>query len=377
MRTRRRPAPTGRMRRVTPSSSVRSLLALLLLSLAWLSSPRTAAAHGSGVLLFSDGSRVLVGSYTFENASGGVARGAWAQIVAGQFHRSEFPGFNAVGTGLPAPYLPLGGQVDVGFALVPIPGLESNIGYWDGEGAASFGPVPAGERVLVQRGTGSGFVTAVAEGTDTVVPGFTLFRTNSGFVTHAHVDFFLLGAKGTGVAPSDAIYLIAMVPQVAGLQDGEIVFLLYGKGAGQGAMDAALSWVDTWLVPDCSDRADNDGDGLRDFGLDPDCASADQLIETPLTDGDEDGVPDFFDNCTLAPNPDQTDTDEDGFGNRCDADFDQSGAVNFADLARLRAGFFGAEALLDLTGDGVVNFADLALVRSMFLAAPGPSGVVP
>jgi len=49
-------------------------------------------------------------------------------------------------------------------------------------------------------------------------------------------------------------------------------------------------------------------------------------------------------------NPEQRDTDTDGYGNRCDADFDNS---------------------------GFVNFADLAIFRQLFGAAPGPSGRVP
>ena len=89
-------------------------------------------------------------------------------------------------------------------------------------------------------------------------------------------------------------------------------------------------------------------------------------------DLDVDGVPDDTDNCTLVANADQRDTDGDGFGNRCDPDFDQNSVVNFADLARLKQKFFQSDPLTDLNGDGVVNFADLAILKASFFRAPGP-----
>src|SRR5215510_7046854 len=42
-------------------------------------------------------------------------------------------------------------------------------------------------------------------------------------------------------------------------------------------------------------------------------------------DGDADGVPDTVDNCVLTPNPAQLDSDHDGYGNACDADYDNGG----------------------------------------------------
>jgi hypothetical protein len=73
----------------------------------------------------------------------------------------------------------------------------------------------------------------------------------------------------------------------------------------------------------------------------------------------------------------QRDTDGDGYGNVCDADFDQDGLVNFADLATLKRSFYGLYASADLDGDGVVNFRDLVRLKSRFLRAPGPSGLHP
>ncbi len=98
---------------------------------------------------------------------------------------------------------------------------------------------------------------------------------------------------------------------------------------------------------------------------------------TPGTDADGDGVLDTNDNCTLIPNPNQRDTDNDGFGNICDPDLNNDGVVNAADLALLREVFFTNDADADFNGDGNVNAEDLAIMRSFFFKAPGPSSSAP
>ena len=128
------------------------------------------------------------------------------------------------------------------------------------------------------------------------------------------------------------------------LQGGRSYLLRVVRGNGQGSFqwDYALAWV------------------LRE-----------------LPDGDGDGVADPNDNCVLESNPDQADGDQDGFGDLCDADIDNNGIVNFADVAVLRAAFGTASASADLNSDGVVNFLDLAFLKSRFGQAPGPSGLAP
>ncbi len=94
-------------------------------------------------------------------------------------------------------------------------------------------------------------------------------------------------------------------------------------------------------------------------------------------DTDSDGIKDFVDNCMSVANADQRDTDRDGYGNRCDGDFNNDRTVNFADLAALKARFFTSDPAFDLSGDGTVNFLDLALLKAMFFTSPGPSGLLP
>ena len=100
-------------------------------------------------------------------------------------------------------------------------------------------------------------------------------------------------------------------------------------------------------------------------------------------DRDGDGVPNASDNCTDVANPDQFDSNADGFGNACDPDLNNDLIVNQADLADLKQCFFSQPGSprwspdCDFTGDGIVNFIDLLLVRDLFFGAPGPSCLAP
>jgi uncharacterized protein (TIGR03790 family) len=110
-------------------------------------------------------------------------------------------------------------------------------------------------------------------------------------------------------------------------------------------------------------------------------------IQRPVTaapeDRDGDSVPDGLDNCLVLPNPEQRDTDGDGFGNLCDADFDGDGRVTTSygarppgDLERLERavarGFYIPR--FDLDGNGAVDAADLAIASIGLYLPPGPSG---
>ncbi len=103
--------------------------------------------------------------------------------------------------------------------------------------------------------------------------------------------------------------------------------------------------------------------------------AVDLIISDAVVDTDEDGVQDPQDNCQFVANSDQLDTDADGFGNVCDADFNNNCIVNIVDLGLFRTAFFSSDSLYDLNGDGIVNVVDLGSLRSLFLQPPGPSGV--
>ena len=106
-------------------------------------------------------------------------------------------------------------------------------------------------------------------------------------------------------------------------------------------------------------------------------------LQVALLDTDSDGIPDIRDNCTLIPNPDQLDSNGDGFGNVCDPDLNNDNQVDATDLAMLRAvlntssGDAGYNPDADLNGDNTINMADVQVLRNFFFGVPGPSGLVP
>ena len=97
--------------------------------------------------------------------------------------------------------------------------------------------------------------------------------------------------------------------------------------------------------------------------------------DSVIIDADTDGVSDAIDNCTLVANPDQLDSDSDGFGNVCDADINNDCSTNYIDFVILSQQFQTTDKDADLNGDGIVNFEDVFLFTQRFLIIPGPSAM--
>jgi hypothetical protein len=95
------------------------------------------------------------------------------------------------------------------------------------------------------------------------------------------------------------------------------------------------------------------------------------FLQTFDTDGD--GALDDTDNCALVPNPSQLDADGDGFGNACDADLNNDGAVGLDDInAILGAAGTANNPAADINGDGWVGLDDASAALGMLGTAPGP-----
>ena len=109
------------------------------------------------------------------------------------------------------------------------------------------------------------------------------------------------------------------------------------------------------------------------------------------TDSDGDGVPDRVDNCVDVPNAGAAscDSDQDGYGNACDGDFDNDGASDGTDFG---AGHFltdfvsgtesknaaGAMQGTDMNCDGSVDGQDFAtphFITQFVAGSPGASGL--
>ena len=98
-------------------------------------------------------------------------------------------------------------------------------------------------------------------------------------------------------------------------------------------------------------------------------------------DADGDGILGASDDCRLAPNPEQLDSDRDGYGNACDADYDGDGRVGLRDfltLGRAWGATTGSPAYVaahDADGDGPIGLPELLLLGRAFGGPPGPSGL--
>jgi hypothetical protein len=85
-----------------------------------------------------------------------------------------------------------------------------------------------------------------------------------------------------------------------------------------------------------------------------------RIVLVAESDSDSDGVPDGLDNCPQVPNPDQTDTDNNGVGDACNDGEDQDGDEYADNIDNCPNDFNAdqADADLDLIGDVCDPFPD-------------------
>jgi hypothetical protein len=101
--------------------------------------------------------------------------------------------------------------------------------------------------------------------------------------------------------------------------------------------------------------ADSDGDGIPDDG---DLSGS--AGDAPCSNGQTIACDD---NCRATTNGFQLDADDDGYGNACDCDLDNDGAVSQADFMQFRYSWGTTDALADFNGDGTVNQEDFMILR--------------
>ncbi len=89
-----------------------------------------------------------------------------------------------------------------------------------------------------------------------------------------------------------------------------------------------------------------------------------------VADADLDLIEDAADNCSAVDNADQRDTNNDGYGNICDADLNGDLIVNLDDFGEFRSQYLTAGPDADFNGDGSVNLDDFGIFRAMYLSPP-------
>ena len=96
-------------------------------------------------------------------------------------------------------------------------------------------------------------------------------------------------------------------------------------------------------------------------------------------DTDNDGIIDSEDNCVDVYNPDQRDTNQDGYGNICDPDLDNDGDVTSDDGDIVEAAYGLTpespewDSDTDLNGDDIIDMSDVIIWSDMYGEPPGPS----
>jgi hypothetical protein len=99
-------------------------------------------------------------------------------------------------------------------------------------------------------------------------------------------------------------------------------------------------------------------------------------------DQDSDTVCDPDDNCLTLANTSQTDSNTDGYGNRCDPDMDNNSAIGASDYSLFKQTFtkmtgdvgFNPDADFDEPVNGAVGASDYSIFKQFFTGVPGPSG---
>ena len=118
-------------------------------------------------------------------------------------------------------------------------------------------------------------------------------------------------------------------------------------------------------------------------------------IAGPTPDSDGDNVKNLVDNCMDVSNPVNTqgiqvDYDRDGYGNQCDGDLNNTGAVNVTDFILFGTAFGSAcgwdgsactdanyNPDADMDASGSIGVTDFVLFGANFLlGTPGPSGLL-
>lgn len=172
------------------------------------------------------------------------------------------PGYNAVKQAdLPAGYSALPASANLLFDITTdtIGSATANFWYWDGADDDADGdyyddvdwtPVPTGYTYEFDK---MGIFSAIADGSASGVPGFTIATTDGNGYLHQHLNMYIDDGDGsTATVPQDGFYLVGidLYMNEPGVLRSETLYFVPGVGAHTPAQhrDGAVAWVNDNLV---------------------------------------------------------------------------------------------------------------------------------
>jgi hypothetical protein len=155
------------------------------------------------------------------------------------------PGFNN-GTSFTVGVFPNNGLLPVSKDLAFT--VLTNLEYWDGTGAVSFGAAPASVSLGLNHDL---LIDAASHVPDTS----TIGNTAAAGRLHVHIESDLNYTDGTDKNPPnapDGLYLIGMKLSLpgSGIADSEPIFLIYNNNTDDAIQDDAIAWANANLVPE-------------------------------------------------------------------------------------------------------------------------------
>ncbi|TPV94498.1 MAG: hypothetical protein B7733_14750 [Myxococcales bacterium FL481] len=196
------------MRRLASGRGTAVVAAVLVVGASAATEGSALAAHVD-VLLAAEGDKIVTGTFAWGTSDISLPEAAFSrgfEYVQDNAAVATNPGFNAVPVP-PAPYESLPSDTPVAFSMVPVPGLESDLAYWDGHGEVSF-VSPTGHASLSILHALSGEPVHVM-GANAETPGFAIGTTAAGGLLHEHHQIVLVGPD-SGQLPSEGVYVFAM-----------------------------------------------------------------------------------------------------------------------------------------------------------------------
>lgn len=155
----------------------------------------------------------------------------------GQPFMTDHPGFLSEANALPG-----GSGQWLGF------NARSALAFWSGSG---FAAVPASESLQISVGSQSVNVGGSA------ASGFNFAQIAPDGGLHQHMTFELLGSDGNpipgdGVEPTVGVYLLELelTTTMSGIASSLPFWIVFNNGDTEEAHDAAITWVETNLVPE-------------------------------------------------------------------------------------------------------------------------------